>query len=402
MKVLFLCGVFAKENENEIIASAKKPIEYSANLFQEKTIQGFSQCDCKLKVLSAPFIGSYPNASSIKSFKGFSTAQDKYNYVRFNNIWGIRNISRAKSLKKAIHSFARENDDKMIVIYSPHTPFLEAASYAKKLDPTIRICLVVPDLPQYMNLNKNVSLIYRWGKKLDIKKFNRLSKRIDSYMLLTENMKDKLAVGNKPYIVVEGIIGNNVDTLSNEDNVHGFSDKKTIVYTGKLNAKFGVKNLVDAFSLIEDSECSLVLCGKGDVEEYAMSKSAQDNRIMCLGQVTPRVAGEWIKKATVLVNPRQNNEEYTKYSFPSKNIEYLLSGKPVVAYMLDGMPSIYRDFIYTVNNDSVEALAESIKSALNVDREEHANRQERIYKYLEQLSADRIAEKIISITMLEK
>mgnify|MGYP003303651866 CR=1 FL=1 len=29
------------------------------------------------------------------------------------------------------------------------------------------------------------------------------------------------------------------------------------------------------------------------------------------------------RSATVLVNPRRNNEEYTKYSFPSKTMEYL-------------------------------------------------------------------------------
>ena len=38
------------------------------------------------------------------------------------------------------------------------------------------------------------------------------------------------------------------------------------------------------------------------------------------------------------VNPRQNNEEFTKYSFPSKTMEYLASGVPVVAYKLDGIP----------------------------------------------------------------
>ena len=401
MKVMFLCGVFAKENEDEIIASAKKPIEYSANLFQEKIIQGFTQCDCTLTVLSAPFIGSYPNASSIRFFDGFSTPQDKYNYVKFNNVWGLRNISRAKSLKKVIRSFAQENGEKMIVIYSPHTPFLEAASFAKKIDTTIRISLIVPDLPQYMNLNKSVSFIYKLAKKIDIKKFNRLSKNVDSYMLLTENMKDMLSVDNKPYIVVEGIVGN--ELVAKHNNVAPKADyRKTVVYTGKLNEKFGLKNLIDAFSLIEDEKCSLVLCGKGDVEEYAVSRSTKDHRIICLGQVTPQVAREWVEKANVLVNPRQNNEEYTKYSFPSKNIEYLLSGKPVVGYMLDGMSDVYRDFIYVVNDTSVEALSETIKCALNVDKNEHAKRQEKIDSYLAQLSADRIAKNIIAITISEK
>ena len=69
MKVLFLCGVFGKENETEILARAKRPIEYSANIFQEKLIRGFEALGVAFDVLSAPFIGSYPNASSWYSLR---------------------------------------------------------------------------------------------------------------------------------------------------------------------------------------------------------------------------------------------------------------------------------------------------------------------------------------------
>ena len=40
MDVLFLCGVFAKENEVEVIAQAKKSVEFSANQMQLKLIRG--------------------------------------------------------------------------------------------------------------------------------------------------------------------------------------------------------------------------------------------------------------------------------------------------------------------------------------------------------------------------
>ena len=99
------------------------------------------------------------------------------------------------------------------------------------------------------------------------------------------------------------------------------------MYTGKLNACFGAKKLVDAFCMLPEPNYRLVLCGRGDCEEYIKEKAAADSRILYLGQVTADVAGEHIRKADVLVNPRPNEGEYTKYSFPSKNIEYLLSGK---------------------------------------------------------------------------
>ncbi len=367
MRILFLCGYFSNVNEDEILSNSKKAVEYSANIFQKKIISGLKNKNYPFHVISAPFIGSYPNAYKKSRFQGFEKETNECEYVHFNNIWGFRNFSRARALKKAIKKFtADEDNEKIILVYSPHTPFLDAAVFAKKADKDIKICLVVPDLPQYMNLNAKKSVVYRIGKRFDIKKFNRLNRHVDSYVLLTEFMKEKIEISEKPYCVIEGIIEENELCAKNEvQEIQYEGDKKYIVYTGKMNEKFGVKNLVDAFSCIEDQNLELILCGCGDMQEYAKEKAVSDPRIRVLGQVSAKEAKEWIKKASVLVNPRQNNEEYTKYSFPSKNIEYLLSGNHVVGYMLDGMPRIYQNFIEIVPDDSIEALGQTIKTAVS-------------------------------------
>jgi glycosyltransferase involved in cell wall biosynthesis len=115
--------------------------------------------------------------------------------------------------------------------------------------------------------------------------------------------------------------------------------------------KFGIKELVDSFVKIKDPNYKLILCGDGDAREYVEKMAHEDERIEFKGMVTAKEAKNYVDMADVLVNPRPNNEEYTKYSFPSKNIEYLMTGKPVVAYMLDGMSEKYRDFIYEIPKD---------------------------------------------------
>ena len=71
MDVLFLCGVFAKENEAEVIAQAKKSVEFSANQMQLKLISGLKEV-ADTQVISAPFIGHYPNQSHSLQFSGFT------------------------------------------------------------------------------------------------------------------------------------------------------------------------------------------------------------------------------------------------------------------------------------------------------------------------------------------
>lgn len=397
MKILFLCGVFAKENEQEIIEHSAAPIEYSANTFQERLISGFRALGEDFEVVSAPFIGSYPDKSDIFYFRGFKNKQTKYRYVPFCNLWGFRNFSRADSLKKAIQGFIEDPaDEKLIVAYSAHTPFVEAAAYAKEKDPRIKINLIVPDLPQYMNLNSKVSLLYKIGKKYDIRRFDRLNRQVDSYVLLTEYMKEKLNVGNKPYIIAEGIVDNDIFEKNRALKKRINKDKscRYIVYTGKMNEKFGVKQLVEAFMEIPSDDCRLVLCGCGELDGYIREKAQQDKRIIVKGQVTPDVAHEWILRADVLVNPRQNNNEYTKYSFPSKNIEYLASGNPVVGYMLSGMSDSYADFMIIADGDEPKtALKNAVISALENNKDTSA-----FEEYARSnLSAAEIIKKIIDL-----
>lgn len=364
MKVLLLCGVFAKENEKEVMEHSRGGVDFSANNFQQKLIEGFRALDCDFSVLSAPFIGAWPMGTDTAVFRGFSGEQAAYPYVRFNNVWGIRNFSRAASLKKAMKPFIELDDpEKLIVVYCPHTPFLEAAVYAKRRDPRIRICLYVPDLPQYMNLNAHRSRIYDFAKKYDVEAMMKLMEQVDSYVLLTEPMKALLPVGSKPCRVIEGIVAD-WQTVQPPEEPRG--REKHIVYTGKINQKFGVRDLIDAFGLIEDPDCRLVLCGRGDCDNYAAEAAAKDRRIMVLGQVSPEEAQRWQRRAAVLVNPRSGHGDFVPYSFASKNIEYLLTGNPVAAYMLPGMPACYSDFICRIDpaQPAAAGIAAAVRSAL--------------------------------------
>ena len=398
MKVLIICGVFTEEHQEEVLKKARRFVEFSANLFQQKLIAGFRQADCSVSVLSAPFIGAFPMASSVVSFRGFSGPDEGYHYVPFNNIWGLRNLSRAAALKKAVEPFAKDPDEeKLILIYCPHTPFLEAAVHAKKLDPRIRCCLYVPDLPEYMNLAEKRSRVYDIAKRYDIAVMTKLMEQMDGFVLLTEQMKDRLPIGKKPYMVSEGIIDGLPDT---ESRAGGVDDEKYVVYTGKLNARFGVRDLIDSFDYLQDPGYRLVLCGSGDCDDYAAAAARKDPRIMPLGQVLPKAAAAWQRKAAVLVNPRTGNETYTRYSFPSKNLEYLLSGKPVAAHRLEGMPEVYADFLYGIRDggDHPRAIADAILAAVSDSEERRMEKYQRFLSYArENLLAAKVAEAVLEL-----
>ena len=161
---------------------------------------------------------------------------------------------------------------------------------------------------------------------------------------------------DKPFCVMEGI-----SSPESKGTRYQLLDKKIILYTGTLHKKFGIMNLVEAFQQIKDSDYELVICGVGDSEDAIKAAAQKDKRIRFLGKLPREQVLEWQGKATVLVNPRQNNEEFTKYSFPSKTMEYLSSGVPLVAYKLDGIPDEYDPYIFYVNENSISCLANTVR-----------------------------------------
>ena len=60
------------------------------------------------------------------------------------------------------------------------------------------------------------------------------------------------------------------------------------------------------------------------------------------------------------MNVRNPKDEFTAYSFPSKTIEYMSSGTPLLTSHLPGIPQEYFDFCYSISGNDVT----DIKSAL--------------------------------------
>ena len=396
MDVLLLCGYFEPQYQEEITRKTKTWVENAANTFQQRLIVGLKEQEINLKVVSAPFIGPWPRVYTDKTFKGFEAGESAENvqYVHFNNIWGYRNISRTAVLKRCVKDFIKNSkaEKKAIIVYCPHTPFLEAAVYGKELDNLVHIHMVVPDLPQYMNLSKKAHPIYDFFKKIDIQMMEKLIAQVDSFMLLTKYMADKLHVGNRPFIVVEGIT--DTKNIPPEKKERG----KKVAYAGKLVEAFGAKRLVEAFEMIDDPEASLHICGGGELKPYVEEMCQKDSRINYYGVVSAEKANEILKNADVLVNPRQNDDEYTKYSFPSKNIEYLMTGNAVVAYMLDGIPKEYASFFNAPKSNQTESLAEAMQEAMNESSVERAQKNKMIRDYIQgHCGALSVAKQIVDV-----
>ena len=72
----------------------------------------------------------------------------------------------------------------------------------------------------------------------------------------------------------------------------------------------------------------------------------------------------------LLVNPRTPEGDFTKYSFPSKNMEYLASGVPALLYRLPGIPDEYYEYCFSLSETGVEALRDMLENIISRTEDE--------------------------------
>ena len=82
-----------------------------------------------------------------------------------------------------------------------------------------------------------------------------------------------------------------------------------ILYTGNINRKYGIKELVDAFMQIPGLEYRLWIRGDGELMKYVIEKSRVDMRIKYLAKVTQdELVFVTAKKQLYLLTLYQNKE----------------------------------------------------------------------------------------------
>jgi len=380
MDILFIGGVFTKDQQNEIIQKSKSVVQFAANVLQWNIIKGLDACNNQpISILNAIFVGSYPLLYKdlyIKPTKWGHTEGAKDENIGFLNIYGLKRAWIAFNLANKVVNWAKisTSNKKIIIVYSMNTPFIYAAAMAKKINPNIHLCLIVPDLPEFMNLSKQEDIIYKLTKRIDRLFMNKFLKYIDSFVLLTKYMANAINVKNRPWVVIEGMvdpdeIGNNKEDSNRLEHIRK-REEKIILYTGALTKAYGIIKLLKAFTLISNPSYKLYICGEGEAKDEIIAVAANDNRIRYFGQVNRDSVLELQRKATILVNPRPSSEEFTKYSFPSKIMEYMVSGTLVLTTPLPGMPKEYYDYVYIFEDESVEGMAKTLDRILKLPPEE--------------------------------
>ena len=208
------------------------------------------------------------------------------------------------------------------------------------------------------------------GKKMSraMRTSQKANQSVDGYINITSQIDGLLNKSGKPSITVEGFVSEIMQDKAN--TLDGKYSKKVVMYTGAIEKIYGLDMLVEGFLKADVPDSELHFYGAGKYVQEIVEISKQDDRIKYMGCKDNSYVVDEQLKATLLVNPRYSNEEYTKYSFPSKNLEYAASGTPTLTTNLPGMPEEYKSYVYILRDESVDGMAQRLKEILSMPKEE--------------------------------
>ena len=101
------------------------------------------------------------------------------------------------------------------------------------------------------------------------------------------------------------------------------------------------------------------------MSDELISLISTDNRIKNIPAMPKEELLKLEQSSTLLVNPVPYSEEFTKYFFPSKTMDYLASGTPTLMYELDCLPLEYKEHLVLLKDESIEALRDKIVEVCN-------------------------------------
>lgn len=367
MNILYLSALSSPKLIDELYNYNKKDPGFAVQKFNRLLAGGLVKNEEEVIVLSAPPVGRH-NSSKLFWHRGQELEGDiTYHYLNFINLPGLRQLclTLGTFCRTLFWTISKPQKEWAVVCDVLNASMGAAAILACKITgaQTIGVMTDMPGLMVRFETNQKMPLATRMATSL----IKWCFRNYDKFVFLTEAM-NVVNEYSRPYIVMEGMSDG---TMVEHNKSFEHKQVRTIMYAGGLHERYGLKKLTEAFMTLPQKNIRLKLFGTGPfVDELEKKYCKEDKRVMYMGVAPNSEVVEAELEASLLVNPRPTHEEFTKYSFPSKNIEYMASGTPLLTTKLPGMPKEYYPYVFLIEDETTEGYSKALAEALNKTDEE--------------------------------
>ena len=347
-RIIYVSCILPPEKEKDMITVNPQAISIQAYKYHRLLAEGFVKNGIEVCVISYQ---KYMKSINIKNGDHETINGVEYYYIVPGKEGKISYLDLFLKVFSHVKRMCKESNT--VVLCDVLNLTISYAAYTAAQKTKTDVVGIVTDFPAMSKKQINSKLTWR------------LIGKCTKWVLLTEQMYEYLHK-KKPAVIMEGHVDGSM--LGIDNSLKEKDRPRRCIYAGGLSKKFGIETLVEAFKMADICDAELHLYGKGDYVESLQTNV--DKRIVYHGIVSNDIVVRDELRATLLINPRPTIESFTKYSFPSKNMEYMASGTPVLTTKLPGMPKEYYDYVYLFDDETVKGMAETLKKVLSLSDDE--------------------------------
>lgn len=321
----------------------------------------------------------------------------------FINVIVLKHLTRLMACLITLIPLVRRKNVNWIFIHGLHTPYLVFGLLARLFG--CRIAVVLTDPPGVVLPTDG--WLARLLKGMDAWLIKKILGRMDAMFALAPDLVRCLAPG-RPALIFPGIFESTLDDSiiqADRSSESVASNPYTILYAGGLSKAYGVDRLVNAvLDLQPEVSICLKLFGRGDQEDMIRKLAAENPRFFYGGFVNAEYLVTELYAADLLINPRPTDAIFTALSFPSKLIEYLATGRPVLTTQIPSIPNDLKNHFYYISDESPEGIRASICALMElpmIDRVKHGMAAQNFVRahYSEAMIGRKIAEFIENLNL---
>lgn len=408
---LFFC--FLNETMNILFVGAAIPNELcgkykgcsvAGNKMQLGIIQSLSRRDgCNIQVLSTYPIAAYPK-ESVLGMRGkifWVTSKIRMASVSFINLFVLKQITQAIGITLEIIRWrtAHKSEKNLILCFNACTERSIPVILVSQIYKIHKICIVA-DLPTNIKQHNIIKQIANYLQKrtsiFALRKF-------DGLIVLNEEAQKRYAP-KLPFCIIDGginlkdftgpvIFGGTFPQLPN-------LGKRVILYSGALTEYNGIPNLIKAIKRINAGDVIFKFYGGGPLTQLVRDESKTDERIQYGGLVSNGEIVKIQRESSFLINPRPTSTLLSLITFPSKILEYMMSGTPILTTRLNSLVNEYKDLLLFINDDPI-GMANDIDQALKIDEKSLVTRSKLAYQYVKENKSWEAQSKVIYVFLHE-
>lgn len=149
-----------------------------------------------------------------------------------------------------------------------------------------------------------------------------------------------------------------------------FSDefrRPIIVFAGTMNEDNGINLIIDIFQCHDSLDCDFHIYGDGEVEmvDRVIDLCKANKNVKYFGRILDSQLQERLSAANYLLNLRDPLCPACDYAFPSKLINFMASGTPVITNIFPGLTRDYYGYLNVIDAYSSLALHSKIRQLIS-------------------------------------